>query len=94
MDSKLGYLLWGPVQSALQYPTTNALMVIDSSCYAFDLEHFWDLESVGVSLTDETAKDNMLKQYLTSCLTSDVDGAYKEALEVHPPCPSNKHSSS
>ena len=92
MDSKLGYLLSGPVQSALQSPTTNALMVINSSCNAFDLERFWDLESVGVSLTDETVKDNMLKQYLTSCLTRDVDGAYIARFpwkSTHPVLPTN-----
>ena len=70
----------------------NALMVINSSCNAFDLERFWDLESVGVSLTDDTAKDNMLKQYLTSCLTRDVDGAYIARFPwkpTHPVLPTN-----
>ena len=92
VDSKLGYLLSGPVQSALRSPTTNALMVINSSCNAFDLERFWELESVGVSLTDETAKDNMLKQYLTSCLTRDVDSAYIARFPwkpTHPVLPTN-----
>ena len=74
--SNLGYLLLGPIQPVSQSTTTSVMMVTNSSNDDFDLKRFWDLESVGVSLTDETVQDNMLQLYLHSCLTHDADGAY------------------
>ena len=87
--SKLGYLLSGLIQPVSQSTTTNVMMVTN---YNFDLKHFWDLESVGVSLTDETAQDNMLQLYLDSCLTRDADGAYTARFpwkSTHPVLPTN-----
>ena len=92
MASKLGYLLSGPMQPTSHYSGTSVLMVTNSSHIEFDLQRFWDLESVGVSLTDETAKDNMLEHYLTSCLTRDDDGAYVARFPwkpTHPVLPTN-----
>ena len=76
VESKLGYLLSGPMQPVPHSPTANVLMVTNSSCSDFNLERFWTLESVGVSLTDDISKDNMLDHYLTSCLKRADDGAY------------------
>ena len=45
------------------------MVATNSSNDDFDLEHFWDLESVGVSLTDETAQDNMLQLYIIPVYT-------------------------
>jgi len=67
VESKLGYLLSAPVQlTATQPMTANILMVTTSSQSEFDLEHFWNLESVGVTPTEDSAEDNMLGCYLTS----------------------------
>jgi len=76
LDSRLGYLFSGPIQPVSQSTTANVMMIMNSNNDDFDLERFWDLESIGVSLTNETAQDNMLQQYLNSCLTCDDDGAY------------------
>jgi len=45
-------------------------MVNNSSHIEFDLECFWNLKLVGVSLSDEIAKDKMLEQYLTHVMTT------------------------
>jgi len=90
--SKLGYLLSSPMQPTPHSSEASVLMVTNSSQIEFDLQRFWDLESVGVSLTDETAKDNILKHYLTSCLTRDDDGAYVARFPwkpTHPVLPTN-----
>ena len=90
--SKLGYLLSGPVQpTATQSTTANVLMVTTSQS-EFDLERFWNLESVGVSPTDDNAEDDMLEQYLTSSVTRDDDGAYVARFPWkpdHPTLPTN-----
>jgi len=39
----------------------------------FDLEHFWNLESVG---PDDSSDDSVLDRYSTSCVTRDHDGTY------------------
>jgi len=94
VDSKLGYLLSGPILQTPQSTTTNVMMIMNLND-DFDLERFWDLESVGVSLTDETVQDNMLQQYLNSCLTRDDDGAYTARFpwkSTHPVLPTNSNS--
>jgi len=67
-------------------------MMIMNSSDDFGLERFWDLQSVGVSPTDETAKDNMLQQYINSCLTRDDDRTYVARFpwkRTHPVLPTN-----
>ena len=65
VESKLGYLLSGPKQPAPCPPAANVMMVTYSNYTEFDLEHFWSLESVGVSLTEDTTKDNVLEHYIS-----------------------------
>ena len=92
VESKLDYLLSGPMQPVPHSPTANVLMVTNSSCSDFNLERFWTLESVGVSLTDDISKDSMLDHYLTSCLTRADDGAYVARFPwkpTHPVLPTN-----
>ena len=92
VESKLGYLLSGPMQPVPHSPTANVLMVTNSSCSDFNLERFWTLESVGVSLTDDISKDNMLDHYLTSCLKRADDRAYVARFPwkpTHPVLPTN-----
>ena len=75
--SKLGYLLSGPVQltNPRQLSTSTMMMTITQSS-EFDLERFWDLESVGVSINDISAEEDVLQHYISSCVTRDPDGAY------------------
>jgi len=41
VDSKVGYLRSGPVQSMLQYPAANIMMITHSGGNDFDLQCFW-----------------------------------------------------
>ena len=92
VESKLGYLLSGPVQpTATQSTSANVLMVTTSYQREFDLEHFWNLESVGV-LPIEGKAENKLEHYLTSSVTRDDDGAYIARFSWkpnHPTLPTN-----
>ena len=60
VESKLGYLLSGPMQPAPYSPAANVMMVTYSNYTDFDLEHFWSLECVGVSLTEDTTYWNII----------------------------------
>ena len=75
--SKLGYLLSGPVQltNTLHSNTNTIMLTITQQC-EINLEHFWNLESVGVSESDLSTEEDMLQHYLSSCVTRDPDGAY------------------
>ena len=51
-----------------------------------------DLESIGVSQGDDTAKIDMTENYLTSCVSRAVDGAYIARFPWrmhHSPLPTN-----
>ena len=91
--SKLGYLLSGPVQltNTLHTSTSTMMLTITQHC-EFDLERFWNLESVGVVVSDISAEEDMLQHYLSSCVTRDPDGAYVARFpwRLNPPSlPSN-----
>ena len=51
------------------------MLTVNQQC-DFDLERFWNLESVGVSMSDLSAEEDMLQHYISSCITRDPDGAY------------------
>ena len=74
---KLGYLLSGPVQLANTQDSNISTMMlgVNQQC-DFDLECFWNLESVGVSMSDFSDKEDMLQYYISSCVTRDTDGVY------------------
>ncbi|XP_065900135.1 uncharacterized protein [Dysidea avara] len=93
VESKVGYLLSGPT------PTTTGQFLISATSVMmlaltqreFNLERFWDLESVGVTPVDNLS-DNVLDQYTSSCVTRDLDGAYVARFPWkpdHPDLPSN-----
>ena len=75
--SKLGYLLSGPVKltNTLHTNTNTIMLTITRQC-EFNLERFWNLESVGVSESDLSTEEDMLQHNLSSCVTRDPDGAY------------------
>jgi len=77
VQSKLGYLLSGPIQPASPNPpAANVFMVASPSSTDFDLECFWNLEAVGVSMTEDHSKSNTLNEYITSYITCSDDGAH------------------
>ena len=93
VESKLGYLLSGPIQQRHPYTmTTSVSMIVTPTQCDFDLERFWTLESIGVSQADDTVAANMIENYLSSCVTRAIDGAYVAKFpwrKHHPPLPSN-----
>ena len=73
MESKVGYILSGPTPTTTcQFLiSTNSAMMLALMQREFNLEHFWDLESVGVIPFDDILSDNVLDQYTSSCITRD-----------------------
>ena len=78
VESKLGYLLSGPTPMPTgQFLTSaNSVMMLTAHTGEFNLERFWDLESVGANPADNSSEDNVLNDYLESSVTRDQDGAY------------------
>jgi len=74
--SKLGYLLSGPQLNNPQHFSTSTMTITITQPSEFDLERFWSLESVGVSISDVNTEENMLQHYISSSVTRDPDGAY------------------
>ena len=93
VESKLGYLLSGPSQQKyLHSMATNVSVIVTPTQSRFDLECFWTLESIGVSQGDDTAEIDMTENYLTSCVSRAVDGAYIARFPWrmhHSPLPTN-----
>ena len=91
--SKLGYLLLGPVHlTNTLHTSTSTIMSIFTERNKFDLERFWNLESVGVAVSNVSAEQDVLQHYLSSCVTRDPDGAYVARFPWplnHPSLPSN-----
>ena len=57
------------------HTNTSTIMSIFIQHSEFDLKRFWRLESVGVAVSDVCAEQDMLKHYLSSCVTRDPDSA-------------------
>ena len=95
VKSKLGYLLSGPAlwASFINNRTIpQHVMMLTTTPNEFSLEHFWDLESVGVTSTSDSPVDNALDHYLASCVTRNQDGAYVARFPWkpnHPDLPTN-----
>ena len=96
MQSKLGYLLSGPITP----PQT-----VDKTCQVFhtvvqpieenNINKFWDVESTGtLSATELSSNNQFLTTYLKSSVTCQQDGSYIVKFpwkDKHPPLPSNRH---
>ena len=94
MQSKLGYLLSGPVSSIAitSEATTNMFFVMTSHKEEeFNLEKFWQLESIGISNPPKNDHDTFLENYQAS-LKRGPNGAYIAKLpwkQEHEPLPNN-----
>ena len=94
MQSKLGYLLSGPVSSTAitSEATTNIFFVMTSHKEEeFNLEKFWQLESIGISNPPWNDHDTFLENYQAS-LKKGPNGAYIAKLpwkHDHEPLPNN-----
>ena len=93
--SKIGYLLSGPVPTTRQSTSIRASILHVMTSHKqdeFDLERFWNLESIGIkppAATDETTA--FLRHYQDASITL-RDKGYNAKLpwkEDHPPLPTN-----
>ena len=97
VESKLGYLVSGPLQTnSVNHTDTvvNLLQTLSSTMEVErDLEHFWSLESLGISPPTETDEhESFLQHFQSSSITRMSDGRYNAKFPWKvdsPPLPSN-----
>ena len=94
MESKLGYLLSGPIPSQMIDSTFQMFNTIVQPLEECDIAKFWDVESTGTLSTTESSSDNQfLASYLKSSVACQPDGSYVVKFpwkDKHPPLPSNR----
>ena len=93
VQSKIGYLLSGPrpINKENNKVAQHMMNVITSPPNPLDLERFWKLESLGITLEEEAGGPSDLKLYMDTCI-SFSEGKYIAKLpwkEDHPPLPTN-----
>ena len=96
MQSKLGYLLSGPIASTSNtrnYPT-NILNVMLSHREEDDrIERFWNLETLGITEPDPHIEENsFIHEYQQTSISRERDGSYTARFpwkKDHPPLPTN-----
>ena len=97
VESKIGYLISGPLQTNCVNRTdtaVNLLQTLSSTTAAErDLEHFWSLESIGITPpTEVDNQESFLQHYQRSSITRMSDGSYSAKFpwkEDFPTLPSN-----
>ena len=93
-QSKLGYLLSGPVPSSPQEASSSILLQLTSTTTAPhepDLEHFWSIEAIGTTV-NKSADPSFLKTYQETCIHQSPTGMYVAKFpwkESRPCLPSN-----
>ena len=91
MQSKLGYLLSGPMRTTAPQRTSTMFHVAAQSVPEADLQQFWSVESLGISPRDESA-NTFLEQYITNSIEQLPDGSYSARFpwkDSHPSLPTN-----
>ena len=96
VESKLGYLISGPLQTNCVNRTdtvVNLLQTLSSTtAVVHDLERFWSLESIGISPPKEMDdQESFLQHFQRSSITRRSDGSYSAKFPWKP-LPSNYHS--
>ena len=93
VQSRLGYLLSGPLKSKrVQNDVTSILHLAASTNEEFHLQRFWSLESMGIFPQIDPPEKEFLKSYQATSITRSDDGAYTAGFpwkEEHPPLPTN-----
>ena len=80
-QSKLGYLLSGPLPSAISEETSSALLQITSvmtidKLKSPDLHNFWSVEAVGTDANLKSIDSVFLQSYQHSSITQTPEGPY------------------
>ncbi|XP_065893821.1 uncharacterized protein [Dysidea avara] len=93
-QSKLGYLLSGPVPSPLLESSSSVLLQLTSAVptpEAPDLEQFWSVEAIGTT-SDKSSDSSFLQTYQDTCVYQSPTGMYVARFpwkEDRPFLPSN-----
>ena len=92
-QSKLGYLLSGPVPSSLDYASSSILLQLTTTAtpHEPDLEQFWSIEAIGTTVNKST-DPSFLKTYQETCIHQSPAGMYVAKFpwkESRPCLPSN-----
>ena len=96
MQSKLGYLLSGPITPPQTVDKIfQVFHTVVQPIEENDINKFWDVESTGtLSATELSCNNQFLTTYLKSSVTCQQDGSYIVKFpwkDKHPPLPSNRH---
>ena len=93
VQSKLGYLLSGPVST---YPQSSTAGLFHVSMLSINevpnIEQFWNVEAAGTTPSKEDPGKQFLRSYIQSSIICQPDGLYSLRFpwkENHPPLPSN-----
>ena len=93
VQSKLGYLLSGPVST---YPQSSIAGLFHVSMLSIkevpNIEQFWNVEAAGTTPSKEDPGKQFLRSYIQSSIICQPDGSYSLRFpwkENHPPLPSN-----
>ena len=95
MQSKLGYLLSGPIKLPAGDRTPTNILNVMISYYEEDqrLEKFWSLESLGITgPTTNNDESSLSREYQQSAISREDDGSYTAKFpwkDNHPALPSN-----
>ena len=93
VQSRLGYLLSGPLKSkCVRNDVASILHLTASTNEEFHLQKFWSLESMGISPQVDPPEKEFLTSYQATSITQSDDGAYTASFpwkEEHPPLPTN-----
>ena len=93
-QSKLGYLLSGPVLSSLHCASSSILLQLTSTTatpHEPDLEQFWSVEAIGTTV-NKSSDSSFLKTYQETCINQSPAGMYVAKFpwkESRPCLPSN-----
>ena len=94
-QSKLGYLLSGPLPCPVHQSTSSILLQITSTVTKPDepnLEQFWSVEGIGTNAPEDETNPAFLQAYQNTCVSQSPEGMYTAKFpwkEDRPYLPSN-----
>ena len=89
VESRLGYLLLGPLPSPQVYITCSQVLTLSCITEVVDCDNFWQIESTAVK---QNSDREFLQQYLQNNVTVQPNGTYSLKFPWktnHPPLPTN-----